>query len=289
MTTSSQVSHSFSHAGLADGLASLLANWPEARQEATGRVPAAGRLDRQAVSASLSDSQVRDVFKVCGDMPQLEDVQFTFYVEDEEEIAEGDLVTLRVQFTRGNLKDGTYAPPVHAPLFPASKQETWWVLVSYSKTGSLVLAEKIADRSKYVDFRVKLVAPPAASYNFYIDLKSSDYLGLDIRTSLIMKVVSAATLPEYKPHQEDLDLDDEPTLFEQVMNTAVDDSSDDEKEEPNLLEDDDDSDQDTATLTLAERRRRQARIKRKKAKLLTSQPPPPSDDDDDEVSPTKDD
>ena len=39
----------------------------------------------------------------------------------------------------------------------------------------------------------------------------------------------AAALPVYQPHPEDLELDNEPTLFEQVMNAA--DSSDSEGEE----------------------------------------------------------
>lgn len=42
---------------------------------------------------------------------------------------------------------------------------------------------------------------------------------------------SADDLPEYVAHPEDLDLDNEPTLFEQVMTAAVDDSSDDEDDD----------------------------------------------------------
>lgn len=42
-------------------------------------------------------------------------------------------------------------------------------------------------------------------------------------------VTPASALPVYQPHPEDLELDNEPTLFEQVMNAA--DSSDSEDEE----------------------------------------------------------
>jgi translocation protein SEC63 len=38
-------------------------------------------------------------------------------------------------------------------------------------------------------------------------------------------------LPAYAPHQEDVELDNEPTLFEQVMTADIDDSSDEEDEE----------------------------------------------------------
>jgi translocation protein SEC63 len=42
-------------------------------------------------------------------------------------------------------------------------------------------------------------------------------------------VVPQSALPVYQPHPEDLELDNEPTLFEQVMNAA--DSSDSEEEQ----------------------------------------------------------
>lgn len=49
---------------------------------------------------------------------------------------------------------------------------------------------------------------------------------------LQFNVAPASTLPVYQPHPEDLELDNEPTLFEQVMNAA--DSSDSEKEDEDL-------------------------------------------------------
>jgi len=50
----------------------------------------------------------------------------------------------------------------------------------------------------------------------------------------------AAELPEYAPHPEDLELDNEPTLFEQVMAANVDDSSDEEDDDDDAAEGDED-------------------------------------------------
>ena len=115
--------------------------------------------------------------------------------------------------------------------------------------------------------------------------RSADYLGLDVRETLKMTVISAATLPEYVAHQDDLDLDDEPTLFEQVMSGAADDSSDDEDDEDEEGDEDEDEDAarpaDAAGLTEAERRRRKARIQRKKSSKK-------KDDDDDSDSDDED-
>ena len=57
-------------------------------------------------------------------------------------------------------------------------------------------------------------------------MKSTDYLGLDVREQVKMTVIPAAQLPEYKAHPDDLNLDDEPTLFEQVMSGNADTDSD---------------------------------------------------------------
>mmetsp|Transcript_27154 Transcript_27154/g.108744 ORF Transcript_27154/g.108744 Transcript_27154/m.108744 type:complete len:759 (-) Transcript_27154:2226-4502(-) len=139
------------------------------------------------------------------------------------------------------------APPVHAPFFPVPKLETWWVLVS-DKQGQLILADKITSQAKRVKHRVKFVAPPqAGTYHFRVDLKSADYLGLDLAETVSMRVVPAATLPEYKPHQEDLELDDEPTLFEQVMSSNLEDSSDEEDDGGDEDDEDDDDDDDGPT------------------------------------------
>lgn len=213
--------------------------------------------------AGMSDLQCADVVRVCSLMPSL-CLKLELFVEDEDEIAERDLVTLLVAFDRSNVSNGSLSPPVHAPLFPAVRFETWWIIVS-DCAGNLVLADKINAQSKVVNHRVKFLAPPqAGTYGFNLDLKSSDYLGLDVREQIKMTVIPAAQLPEYTAHPDDLTLDDEPTLFEQVMSGGVD--TDSETDDDNV-EADDQADsfelRDDTMLTEAERRRRKARIQRK--------------------------
>ena len=59
---------------------------------------------------------------------------------------------------------------------------------------------------------------------------SDTYMGLDELIDIDFTVKPAADLPAYEPHPEDLELENEPTLFEQVMAANQDeaDSSDDE-------------------------------------------------------------
>lgn len=60
-------------------------------------------------------------------------------------------------------------------------------------------------------------------------VKSDSYIGLDQKQAVEFEVISADTLPQYEPHPADLELDNEPTLFEQVMQ-VYDDETDSEDE-----------------------------------------------------------
>merc|ERR1712087_681630 len=133
----------------------------------------------------------------------------------------------------------------------------------------LILADKVNAQSKVVNHRVKFLAPPQAGiYVFNVDLKSTDYLGLDTREQLKMTVIPAEQLPAYTAHPDDLNLDDEPTLFEQVMsgNADTDSETDDNSAADCNLDQkfDFDNTGGDSLLTEAERRRRKARIQRKR-------------------------
>jgi len=217
--------------------------------------------------AGMSDIQCADIFKVCGLLPSLR-CKFKLFVEDEDEIAERDLVTLLIAFDRTSVADGMAAPPIHAPRFPLTRIETWWILVS-DRADNLIVAEKISSQSKIVNHCIKFLAPPqAGTYVFNVDLKSCDYLGLDIREHIKMTVIPAAQLPKYSAHPDDLNLDDEPTLFEQVMSGNADTDSETDDTQGGDCDFDQKVDASNAgvdsLLTDAERRRRKARIERKK-------------------------
>ena len=61
----------------------------------------------------------------------------------------------------------------------------------------------------------------ASTVSLEVVIKSDSYLGLDEKHDISFEVVSASTLPVYEPHPDDLELDNEPTLFEQVSQCLV--------------------------------------------------------------------
>lgn len=218
---------------------------------------------------TLGAEERAEVLRVCAILPHLK-VETKLFVEEEEEdflgdaddappsskaaappvvqvpgdnIYEQDLVTLRITLTRENVSEGASASPAYAPHFPKTIKESWWVVLTdkpnkpegdpkRTLTNLNVHAfEKVSDQGRKVVHEVRFMAPQrAGDYELELQIFSDCYLGLDHVIPVPFSVLPAAQLPEYKAHPEDLELDNEPTLFEQVMAQNVDESSDEEDE-----------------------------------------------------------
>jgi len=173
------------------------------------------------------------------------------------DIYENDLITLRVTLTRKTVtapKKGALSrsDPAIAPKFPAVIRENLWVILANKvpqgreEEAVIHAIEKISDSHKIVDKKLKaqfhtiqhevrFMAPPrTGDYEMQLYIFSDAYLGLDEVLNVPFSVKPASELPVYVPHPDDANLDDEPTLFEQVMSANADaaDSSDDEDEAP---------------------------------------------------------
>jgi translocation protein SEC63 len=204
---------------------------------------------------ALTDDQRNDIYKACEILPQMKIETHLFVeeiepdVDDEDnstlpediidngnKIFEQDFVTLRVTLTRENTPEGK-----ECPLFPKTLRENWWLILTDkpNKTpkkpqaeSGIHAVEKISDTNRKIVHELRFMAPPrAGKYEMDLHVYSDCYMGLDESIEISFEVHPAAELPEYVPHQEDLDLDNEPTLFEQVMAANIDDSSD--EDEPN--------------------------------------------------------
>ena len=219
--------------------------------------------------ANLTHDQREEVLKVCSLIPKLK-IDYKLFVEEPEEdflgdedgktdepaasesvveikgdsIYESDLVTLRVTLTRENITElKGKASPVHAPLFPKTVRENWWLIltdrpqrgpdgVAIRKGEAAIHAfEKVSDQSRVITHEIRFMAPPkVGTYELELQVISDCYLGLDSIFPISFTVLPASELPEYVCHKEDRDLDNEPTLFEQVMAANLDEDSSDEED-----------------------------------------------------------
>jgi len=185
----------------------------------------------------MSPEKKKDVLKCCKLIPDIT-VESKIFVDDDEDdkVYEGDLMTVQVKITRNNLEDGEEAGLVHAPHFPFPKQEAWWIILG-TRQGKIISIEKIANPKKEFTHDIKFLAPGAGTYNFDLHVLSNAYIGIDKKEEVEVVTNDASALPEYKVHPDDAELDDEPTLFEEMLNANIeedsdsDDDSDDEEEE----------------------------------------------------------
>jgi translocation protein SEC63 len=229
--------------------------------------------DQKKGLADFTPEQKEDVIKFCSLIPNIT-VETNIFVDDDEDdkVYEGDLLTVQVKLTRNNVEDGEKAGLVHAPHFPFIKKESWWIILG-TKDGKVIHIQRVTDQEKVVKHNIKFLAPREGTYHFDLHVVSSDYIGLDQNSEVELTVLDASVLPEYVVHPDDAELDDEPTLFEEVMRKNVEEDSEDEEEDS----DDDDKEEEPGIkeLSAAERKKIELQKRRKAASGDDS------DDDDD--------
>jgi len=177
----------------------------------------------------FTDTQKKDVEEFLNIFPDIT-VETKVFVDDDEDdnVYEGDLVTIQVKITRNHLADGKRAGLVHAPFFPHPKRECFWVILGQMAQGKIMSIEKVTNPNKNVIHEIKFMAPPKGTYHFDLFVKSGGYVGIDQSQRVEMVTRDNSTLPEYKVHPDDAELDDEPTLFEEMLNAHIEQDSDDD-------------------------------------------------------------
>ncbi|KAL7488099.1 hypothetical protein ACHAW6_013698 [Cyclotella cf. meneghiniana] len=226
----------------------------------------------------FTEEQKQDVFKTCRLLPDIT-VESKVFVDDDEDdkVYEGDLCTVLVTLNRNNLAKGEKAGLVHAPRFPYPRREAWWIALG-TKEGKIISIDKITNPSKVVEHKIKFLAPRKGTYEFDLYVMSNAYIGFDHKMSVELTTLDASSLPEYKVHPDDAELDDEPTLFEEMMNANIEDDSDSEEEEDS---DEEEQEEGIRELSAAEKKKLELQNARKKAASAAGDDS--DDDDDDEV------
>jgi len=221
--------------------------------------------DEKKGLADLSSEQKDDVLTCCKIIPDLI-VDTKIFVDDDEnsEVYEGDLCTVRVNLTRAHLEEGEKAGQVHAPYFPYPRMEAWWIIMG-TKEGKIISIEKVTKPDREVQHDIKFLAPREGTYNFDLHVMSNAYIGFDQKLSVELNTLNASSLPEYKIHPEDAELDDEPTLFEEMMSANVEEDSDDEDEEEDSDDEDDKPAEGIKELSAQERKKLEMQKRRKAA------------------------
>lgn len=211
----------------------------------------------------MTKEQKEDVHKCCDIIPQIT-VNTKIFVDDDEDdkVYEGDLCTVQVKVDRENLQEGEKAGLVHAPLFPFPKQEAWWIILG-TKEGKIIDIKKVAKPEKEFTHDIKFLAPKTGVYNFDLHVLSNAYIGIDQKLAVQLETLDPSSLPAYKVHPDDAELDDEPTLFEEMLNAHnVEEDSDSDEEDSDDEDSDDEKEEGIKELSAAERKKLELQKKR---------------------------
>lgn len=220
--------------------------------------------DKDVKLPGLTKEQKADVIKCKGLIPQVS-VETKIFVDDDEDpkVYEGDLCTVQVKLNRENLAEGEKAGLVYAPHFPFPKQEAWWIILG-TQEGKIIDIKKIANADKEFTHDIKFLAPRVGTYNFDLHVLSNAYMGIDQKVAVELTTMDAAALPEFKVHPDDAELDDEPTLFEEMLNAHnVEEDSDSEEDDSDS--EDEEEEEGIKELTAAERKKMELQKKRQAA------------------------
>ena len=105
-------------------------------------------------------------------------VELEFQVIDEGSITAGAPASIQVKIERDFEGDGEPDTTVHAPFYPGTKMENWWLVVGEDASKSL-LAIKRVTIGKTLDTKLEFVVPTAGEHELTLYLMSDSYMGVD--------------------------------------------------------------------------------------------------------------
>ncbi|EOD12464.1 hypothetical protein EMIHUDRAFT_422149 [Emiliania huxleyi CCMP1516] len=150
----------------------------------------------------MTPAQLADVARVANAYPNID---LSFEVEDADEVAAGEAVSVLVSLQREADEEeeaSKRAPQVHAPRYPKTKEEGWWLVLGDPTANSLVSIKRITLGTKA---RVKLdfVAPDAGEHAYMLYLICDSYLGCDQEYELKLSVGEAASDDEEEDEEDE--------------------------------------------------------------------------------------
>lgn len=110
---------------------------------------------RNAILNTLTKREMADVARVCNRFPNIE-VQHQL---EEEQVPEGENVTLLVQLDRELDEGETVVGAVHAPFFPKRKVENWWLLVADQTSNTMLAVKRIPLANATQTVKLQFSAP----------------------------------------------------------------------------------------------------------------------------------
>lgn len=167
--------------------------------------------------SEMNEEQILDIKVFCSVVP---DIKLTaeILVEDETHIVKGDVASIYVHIDRMNLRENEAAGYVHAPFFPQQKLEEWWIVATYKGDDRILKYAHVKNCEKMIEEKLQFMVDRVGNCCVTIYAFSDSYFGCDKSIDLQFRAYSQTEIRrEIFVHPEDIELDNEPTLFQQML------------------------------------------------------------------------
>jgi len=185
---------------------------------------------KKTMMKAMNATQQADIIDFCANYPEVS-MEVKAYVEDEDEICVGDILTVEFNLTRKHLKEGEKQGNVHAPFFPKQVQEEWYIYLIEPSGSTRILGQTIKkSQERQIVDKICFQAGRPGKFTYHLHAISDSYFGIDQKVDVTFTVKTEAQVKrEIYVHPEDTELDKIPTLFEQFVGAVKEDESDDEE------------------------------------------------------------
>lgn len=165
----------------------------------------------------------------------------TAFVEGEEEVVVGDILTCKLEVKYYNLAKGQKSGYVHSRTYPYLKRDNWFVIITDETFTNLAAVEKITTTEDIFvkEFKERITRPGKIAFTAI--LANDSFKGLDQFAKVEVEVVAQAkNRTEFNYSKDDIKAIKEPTLLQSAL----------EMEEEETDEDDDMNEEDELKLKL---------------------------------------
>lgn len=126
----------------------------------------------------FDEKEMKDVECAIQHFPLI-DLKVEAYVEGENEIAVGDLLTIKITVNQENLKEGEEVGFVHSNKFPFLKRSSWYLIFADSTESDFLAMEKLVIKEKIFVKEMKDPLRVPGKLNMNVILKNDSYKGFD--------------------------------------------------------------------------------------------------------------
>lgn len=148
----------------------------------------------------LENKQLAEAAKFTND--KYPSIELDFELEDPDEITNGSPAYLKIKVEREVDEDEEPDTTVHAPFYPQTKTENWWLVVGEESTNSLLAIKRVTIGRK-LETRLEFAAPSTAGeHDLTLYLMSDSYMGVDQDPSFKVNVAEGEDEDEAEDDNE---------------------------------------------------------------------------------------